>query len=128
MAGGESWRLFVRTLAADVRIAVGQQTAVRDEIAADSAFRTVMPFIVLVPVLLLVLAILIRRMFQPLTHLAADLDHRPEQDLGSVSAVGLPTEIRPSWWQSIDCLHGWPNRSASSADSWPTPRMNCARR
>ena len=95
MAGGESWRLFVRTLAADVRIAVGQQTAVRDEIAADSAFRTVMPFIVLVPVLLLVLAILIRRMFQPLTHLAADLDHRPEQDLGSVSAVGLPTEIRP---------------------------------
>lgn len=92
---GESWRLFVRTLASKQRIAVGQQTAVRDEVASDSAFRTVLPFIILTPVLLLVLAELIRRMFKPLTRLAVELDGRPEQDLGTLSATGLPTEIRP---------------------------------
>ena len=82
-------------LAADTfvsRLANRRPCTTRSPPTAPSA---VMPFIVLVPVLLLVLAILIRRMFQPLTHLAADLDHRPERDLGSVSAVGLLTEIRP---------------------------------
>ena len=93
--GGESWRIFVRRLAGEQRIAVGQQTAVRDEIAGDSAFRTVLPFVILTPILLIVLADLIRRMFKPLTQLAVDLDSRTEQDLGTLSATGLPTEIRP---------------------------------
>ena len=91
----ESWRIFVTTLAADTRFAVGQQTAVRDELARDGALRTLMPFVILIPILLLVLRDLIRRMLKPMTELAADLDGRGEQDLGALGAAGLPTEIRP---------------------------------
>jgi two-component system OmpR family sensor kinase len=90
-----TWRLFVRTLDAGSRIMVGQQTATRDEIARDSALRTLMPFVILIPVLLLLVGNLIREMFKPLKHLAAELDARTEQDLCAVSDKPLPSEIRP---------------------------------
>ncbi|MES2385570.1 MAG: ATP-binding protein [Pseudomonadota bacterium] len=92
---GVSWRLFVQTLDADSRIAVGQKIAVRDEVARDGALRTLMPFLVLFPVLLLLVADLIRKMFQPLKTLSADLDLRSEDDLREITATGLPSEIRP---------------------------------
>jgi two-component system OmpR family sensor kinase len=92
---GESWRLFVTTLAADTRFLVGQQTEVRDEIAGDGALRSLLPFVILIPILLLVLRDVIRRMLNPLNRLASDIDGRSEQDLGTLSASGLPTEIRP---------------------------------
>lgn len=91
----EVWRLFVRTLDAGPRIVVGQQTATRDEIARDSALRTLMPFLILIPLLLLLVGNLIREMFKPLKQLASDLDRRAEQDLRAVSDKHLPSEIRP---------------------------------
>lgn len=92
---GVAWRLFVQTLNADSRIAVGQKIAVRDEVARDGALRTLMPLLVLFPILLLMVADLIRKMFQPLKTLAADLDLRAEDDLRAIKATGLPSEIRP---------------------------------
>ncbi|MBA4289572.1 MAG: two-component sensor histidine kinase [Pseudomonas sp.] len=94
-AQGVPWRLFVQTLDAESRIAVGQKIAVRDEVARDGAIRTLMPFLVLFPILLLLVADLIRKMFQPLRILAADLDLRREDDLREIEATGLPSEIRP---------------------------------
>lgn len=95
MIEDESWRLFVTTLAADRRFVVGQQTAVRDETARDGALRTLMPFVILIPILLLVLRDVIRRMLQPMRDLATELDGRSDQDLGALGATGLPTEVRP---------------------------------
>lgn len=92
---GTPWRLFVKTLDARTRIVVGQETAGRDEIARNSAISTVMPFVVLVPVLLLVLGALVRRMFRPLTTLAAGLDRRADHDLSELSDTSLPAEITP---------------------------------
>lgn len=90
-----SWRLFVKTLDSGLRVAVGQQTAVRDDIASDSALRTLMPFVILIPVLLLLVGNLIRKMFKPLKKVAADLDQRSEQDLREITDPYLPSEIRP---------------------------------
>ncbi len=95
MIEDESWRLFVTTLAADRRFVVGQQTAVRDETARDGALRTLMPFVILIPILLLVLRDVIRRMLKPMRDLATELDGRSDQDLGALVATGLPTEVRP---------------------------------
>ncbi|AMP00066.1 his Kinase A domain protein [Collimonas arenae] len=89
------WRLFAKTLDDGSRIAVAQQTEVRDEVARDSALRTVMPFVILVPVLLILMGVLIRQMFKPLRHLASDLDERSEQNLEPLSATNLPLEIMP---------------------------------
>ncbi|CDY77206.1 periplasmic sensor signal transduction histidine kinase [Caballeronia glathei] len=92
---GMSWRIFVKTLDGDTRVVVGQPTLGRDEIARNSALATTMPLVILVPVLLLVLGFVVRRMFRPLTTLARDLDTRTDNDFSELSGAALPTEIVP---------------------------------
>jgi two-component system OmpR family sensor kinase len=96
--GGLEWRVILKTIDAHTRVAVGQQTADRNEIARNSAVATLIPFVVLVPVLLAIVAVLVRRMFKPLARLAAELDNRSEHDLAPVASpldTRLPTEITP---------------------------------
>ena len=93
--GGEPFRVLVTTTASGERIAVAQETGVRDEIARASALRTVMPFLILVPLLLLIVADLIRKMFQPITALSTEIDQRAEQALHPVDDSHLPAEVRP---------------------------------
>lgn len=93
--GREQWRVFVRTNATGVRVAVGQQTSVRDASARASAVRTLMPILFLVPVLALLVGILLRQMFKPLATLAAELGRRPENELGPLKESGLPSEVWP---------------------------------
>ncbi|MEO6354966.1 MAG: ATP-binding protein [Burkholderiaceae bacterium] len=90
-----SWRLFVKTLDSGSRIAIGQQTEMRDEIARDNALRTLMPFLILIPILLLLVGDLTRKMFTPLKKMASELDRRSEQDLREISDTRLPSEIQP---------------------------------
>jgi two-component system OmpR family sensor kinase len=92
---GARWRIFVKTLNANTRVLVGQATAGRDEIARNSALATIMPFVVLMPVLLLVIGFLVRRVFRPLTLLSFGLDRRSDQDLSQLSDAALPAEIIP---------------------------------
>jgi two-component system OmpR family sensor kinase len=54
-----------------------------------------MPLVILVPVLLLVLGFVVRRMFRPLTTLARDLDTRTDNDFSELSGAALPSEIVP---------------------------------
>ncbi len=93
--GATTWRVFVKTVAPGARVAVGQRTEVRDEIAQDSAQYTLSLFLILIPVLLVVVGILIRNMFRPLKAAALDLDRRSEQDLHEVADANLPSELRP---------------------------------
>jgi two-component system OmpR family sensor kinase len=92
---GESFRVLIKTMTTGERIAVAQETGVRNEIARDSALRTVMPFLILVPILLLVVAELVRKMFRPIAALAVAIDHREEQELHPVEENHLPLEVRP---------------------------------
>ncbi|MEO6985817.1 MAG: two-component sensor histidine kinase, partial [Paralcaligenes sp.] len=78
-AGGEPFRVLVKTTASGERIAVAQETGVRDEIARNSALRTVMPFLILVPILLLIVANLVRKMFRPITAISMEIDRRTER-------------------------------------------------
>lgn len=92
---GEPFRVLVRTTASGERIAVAQETGVRNEIARDSALRTVMPFLILVPILLLIVADLVRKMFRPISALSTEIDQRGEQELHPVEELHLPVEVRP---------------------------------
>ncbi|MEO8741127.1 MAG: ATP-binding protein [Casimicrobiaceae bacterium] len=92
---GEPFRVLVKTTAGGERIAVAQETGVRNEIARDSALRTVMPFLILVPILLLIVADLVRKMFRPISALSTEIDQRAEQDIHPVEALHLPVEVRP---------------------------------
>ncbi|RUQ33153.1 MAG: two-component sensor histidine kinase [Candidatus Competibacteraceae bacterium] len=93
--GGETFRVLVKTMAAGERITVAQESGFRNEIARDGALRTVMPFLILVPVLLLIVADLVRKMFRPIAALSKEIDQRAEQELHPIEDSHLPTEVRP---------------------------------
>jgi two-component system OmpR family sensor kinase len=92
--GGETFRVLVKTTATGERIAVAQESGFRNEIARDGALRTVLPFLILVPVLLLIVADLVRKMFRPIATLSKEIDQRAEQDLHPVEDSHLPVEVR----------------------------------
>ena len=92
---GMSYRVLVKRLDDDERIAVMQETTVRDEIARNSAFSTVLPLLVLMPILLLLAGNLVQRMLKPVVKLAATVDRRDEQNLQPLPEHDLPTEIMP---------------------------------
>ena len=94
-ANNESYRVFVKTLGSGKRIAVAQETTVRDEIARDSSLSTLMPFLILVPILLLVVAYLIHNIFKPIATLSVEIDQRSEQELHPVATDLFPAEIEP---------------------------------
>jgi two-component system OmpR family sensor kinase len=56
----------------------------RGDIARNSALATIMPFVMLVPVLIFMLGFLVRRIFMPLTALSSSLDRRTEHDLSEL--------------------------------------------
>jgi two-component system, OmpR family, sensor kinase len=94
-AAGETFRVLVRTTATGEQIAVAQETGFRNQIARGSALRTVMPFLVLVPILLVIIPDLVRKMFRRVALLAREIDQRAEQELHPVEDRHIPAEVRP---------------------------------
>ncbi len=92
--GDEAFRVLVRTLADGQRIVVAQETGGRDRDARESAWRGVLPFLILFPVLLIVVADLVRKMFRPIATLAAEVEQRDEGQLHPIDEGHLPVEIR----------------------------------
>lgn len=92
---GEHFRVLVRTLLSGERIAVAQETSARNADARESAWRSLLPFLILFPVLLLVVGDLIRKVFRPITRLSAEIDGRAEYALHPVDDRHVPREIRP---------------------------------
>lgn len=92
---GENYRVLVSTTSAGERIAVAQEADVRDKEARESAWRSVLPFLILFPVLLLVVGDLVRKLFRPIATLSAEIDQRDQQALHAIDEQHLPNEIRP---------------------------------
>ncbi len=89
------WRVFVKTLTNKERIALAQDTELRNEIAIDGGLRTLLPTVILIPLLIVVINLLIRRSFIPIEELAHRMDQRTDNELGQVPTDGIPVEIRP---------------------------------
>jgi two-component system OmpR family sensor kinase len=92
---GKPWRFLLQTRPDGSRVAIGQATAIRDEIARDSAFHTILPFAALAPCLLLVIAIVVWQSLRPMVQLAGQLDARRPDDLSPLSPAGTPRELHP---------------------------------
>lgn len=93
--GDQTFRILVHTTAAQQRIAVAQDTDLRNAAALKDALRTLTPFLILVPILLIAIADIVRRMFRPTRELSEQVDARAETDLSPVGSDHLPREIRP---------------------------------
>lgn len=94
-SGQNDYRVLVTALSPDLHVAVGQKTSARDEVAFDSAVRTLMPFLILLLVLLLIVSDLVRKVFQPVSRLANEVYRRDEQDLTPLTYADIPNEVRP---------------------------------
>lgn len=101
--GHETYRVVVPETADGQRIAVAQEIHFRDEIATHSAFRTVMPLLVFVPILVIIVIWLVRNMFRPIATLSASIDQRDDKDLHPIGDHQLPTEVHP-FARAIDRL------------------------
>jgi two-component system OmpR family sensor kinase len=91
----QSWRVFVRTLSSTQRIAIAQDTAIRDDIAFETALHTLMPLLVLIPLLLLLLGYILGKILGPISILAHEVDRQTEHDLQLIPTTQLPSEIVP---------------------------------
>jgi signal transduction histidine kinase len=92
---GESWRLYARTVDATHGLAVAQRTSARDEIARDSALRTLVPFLIVIPILILLTAILIRLLLRRVREAADQVDEKGDDDFAPLALAAVPAEIVP---------------------------------
>lgn len=93
--GKLGWRIAVVTQASGAQVAVGQRLAIRGAIARDNARAAALPVLVLIPLLMVLGHVIVRRTLQPMRVLTADLDQRSDDDLHAIRDEKLPSEIRP---------------------------------
>lgn len=107
------YRVYVHRLRDGSRIAVSQETRIRDQIARQSALYATLPLLLLVPVLLAVMLMLIRLMLRPLAELSRTVDARQEHDLKPLPKSGLPTELQPF----VNAINGLLGRTGAAMES-----------
>ena len=88
-------RVFVRGNTHGERTIVAQPTDVRDEIAMNSAFRTLIPLLLLLPMLAWLITTIVRRELAPITQLSQNLDAQQAERPQPLNDQNLPQEITP---------------------------------
>lgn len=89
------YRILIQQLAPELKVVIGQRSDVRDEIAFDSALRSLIPFVILFPVFLVIAGRVIRKAFSPLLNMASTVTRRDESDLTPIIDAGIPDEVQP---------------------------------
>jgi two-component system OmpR family sensor kinase len=89
-----AWRVFSVQLH-DRIIQVAQPMRVREHLAAQQAFRTLLPFTLLIPVLGVLIWAIVGRGLQPLDAVARAVGERSATALAPLADTGLPTEVQP---------------------------------
>ncbi len=93
--GSGELRVFVSEGKPGMRTIVAQPTEVRDEIAINSALRTLIPLLLLLPVLLWLIVRIVRSELAPVKLLSRNLDEQSAERLQPVADEDLPSEIAP---------------------------------
>ena len=94
--GSRRWRVYyLQSFSGEVVVAAGQNLHERDEIVYALTVTQVVPWLLVLPVLLLVMALAVRRALLPVRQLADGLHARGPNDLMPVPQDDAPTELRP---------------------------------
>ena len=92
--GGRFWRTY--SVASRERvIQVAQPLAIRQSVAARAALRSVVPLLVMAPLLAVLMGWLVTRALRPLRRVARDVSARDAEALTALPASGLPDEVAP---------------------------------
>ena len=92
--GGQVWRSFSVAMPGRV-IQVSQPLAIRRQVAAEAAWRAVLPLLLLAPFMAAAAWWLTALALRPLQRVAAGVQRRDEQSLSALPADGLPDEVAP---------------------------------
>ena len=92
--GGAVWRSFSVATPSRV-IQVSQPLVIRRRLAAEAAWRAVLPLLLLAPFMAAAAWWLTALALRPLQRVAADVRRRDEQSLTPLPADGLPDEVAP---------------------------------
>lgn len=88
-------RVFVLGHANEAQTIVAQKTDARDEIAMNSAFRTLIPLLLLLPILTWLITTIVRRELAPIALLSQSLDKQQAERPEPLNEQNLPQEITP---------------------------------
>ncbi|MHB1142977.1 MAG: ATP-binding protein [Sulfuricaulis sp.] len=92
----KSWRVFLLADPAhSVRIAVGESYEVRDELIFDILLNTLLPILLILPLLALIIWTGVGRGLGPLKKVAGEIAQRSPSQLQPLSVRDTPEEIRP---------------------------------
>ncbi|MGB7803317.1 quorum sensing histidine kinase QseC [Buttiauxella sp.] len=92
----DKWRMvWVTTPDGKHRIVVGQEWEYREDLALDIVFSQLTPWLIALPLILLLLVWLVSRALAPLHKLANQLRTRKADDDSEIPSQSLPQEVRP---------------------------------
>lgn len=90
----DTWRVYLAERGGD-RVQVAQSVSAREELAARLALRSLLPFLVMLPILGGLIYAVVGRSLKPLTRLAQALGRRSPSDLQPLAERDEPPELRP---------------------------------
>ena len=94
--GKDAWRVYyLQSAQGTSLVAAGQRAYERDELVTDLVFSQLLPWLLVLPVLVLVMAWAVRRALAPVRALTADLQQRGAGDLQNAPTAHVPTELGP---------------------------------
>ncbi|MGC9206340.1 ATP-binding protein [Acidithiobacillus sp.] len=99
----QDWRVFVRRLGPDKALAVAQSTDLRSDAAFASARLTLLPLLILIPLLVIFARIIVRRSLAPIHALAEAVDQQNSDRPTPLPVEQVPEEIVP-FIQSLNRL------------------------
>lgn len=92
----EAWRVLnMVSTDGEYRVQVAQAIDLRDRAALEVAFRTLLPVVIVLPLLLVLIYFSIRRVLRPLDVLAEDVAARTPDNLSPLPDRNLPQEVAP---------------------------------
>jgi two-component system OmpR family sensor kinase len=91
-AQGERWRVYIAERDGD-RVQVAQALSAREELAAGVALRSLVPFLVMIPVLAALMYLVVGRGLRPLRRMAASVAERSPGALQPLPTDGQPPEL-----------------------------------
>lgn len=94
-AQGENLRVFVHVYPSGERTVAFQPTAARDEIATNSALHTLIPLLLLLPILGWLIVRIVRNEIAPIHSLATSLDAQTADRLQPLQDGDIPCEVAP---------------------------------
>ncbi len=92
---GLQWRVYIFATLIGQHVAVAQEAKVRKVMARDSALLTLLPLLILIPILIFVARQIIKIEMSSLHSLAEFIDTQNEERISALPATQVPTEVAP---------------------------------